>query len=249
MTRPPAEQDALDARALAEEHRLRDAVRVALKASIARGSTRTMHPDAAHLPVPPLDAIELRKRTPPFPRRESPSAVHGVMAPHVGPAHPGTCQTQPGTTWAEGSFGRLRAFPLPALVGSVVAIGETQRWSDGLAAQLTRMFHAPFRGLSDGHGIPWKYLHIHVSVAAPPDGGEPMAVEIFGPVIAVGDVALESPEGGHFLLQRHKTRARSESLTAVVHLLPTMPGDIHVLVETATYANVCHTSFDIPSYL
>jgi hypothetical protein len=102
-------------------------------------------------------------------------------------------------------------------------------------------FHVHGGGPFGGIG---KYLHLHASVVAPPAGTVPMAIEVYGRVVALGDVDLSSLAGGRLLIHRERERRRHADIEG-----RELPVPIFVRMDVATYANVLYPGVGVPSYL
>jgi hypothetical protein len=258
------EQDTLEAEAIRLQHVLTEEEAAALAVARREGPReRPPHPDAAKLPQVPINARELLPPTAGWRRwfggervpRESP------LAKHVGPRIPADVLASGEEELAPELAERVRAWPLPGLEGRVLVARGIGGIPGALRALLAETFgDLPF-GTEEGpsYGGLGLYLHLHTCVTAPPSGGEPMALELYGRVIAVGEHDLGAPSGARLLLQRSReredldaapqtdavARARGNRLLLGADL----PTPLFVLIETATYANVRFPGVGVPFYM
>jgi hypothetical protein len=96
-----------------------------------------------------------------------------------------------------------------------------------------------------------RFLFFNTAVAAPIDEttGQPMALELFGRVEAVGGVRLDAAAGRAWLRQyqaRWEERRESEPRPAMEQQMALLEMPLMVKVETANYANVQCTGVGVP---
>jgi hypothetical protein len=220
---------------------------------------RPAHPAAAELPWPPSNPHGL----PPaasgwrrwFERWRQPR--HSPLSGHVGPRLPPQRLTGE-AEWGLELAARVRAWPLPGLVGQVLVAPGV----DGIPGALRALLHETFGdvpfGTDEGtsYGGLGVHLHLHTTLAAPPSEGEPMALELYGQLLAVGEHDLGSPSGARLMIQRSReyerldplvdaaARARHEQLVLGADL----PAPLYIILRSATYANVLFPGDGVPFY-
>jgi hypothetical protein len=92
-----------------------------------------------------------------------------------------------------------------------------------------------------------KHLIVHGSILAPPDAltGQPMAMELFGRLVEIDSIQLDSSAGIEWKSIRHeqchRAAVRNESIPGLV-------GAMTVVFIQATYANVKYPGVGVPPY-
>src|SRR5262249_6049335 len=92
-----------------------------------------------------------------------------------------------------------------------------------------------------------KYLILHTSVPAPPDEatGQPMALEVYGRLVASDEIDPNSPEGRRVIEEPWAPRGAGPSHE---ERYPPLEGELALVLETATYANVRYPGVRVPFY-
>lgn len=138
---------------------------------------------------------------------------------------------------------RVHARPVVTLLGQVLVIPSYEDIAGAIRALLReRIGDLPFDVDSKGFGGPGKYLHIHASITAPPDGDVPMAIELYARIGACGPLELASDEG---VLMLHRRRERADK---DFHVMRDLPTPYYAVVRVATYANIMLPGVGIPCY-
>jgi hypothetical protein len=214
---------------------------------------RAPDPRSASLVAPPLSATALAGQN-----ENDDTPPRGLMAKHVGEAIDRADLSDVDDRLDPRVAARVRAWDVPALRGRLLVIHDVTRIASTLRGLLFEVFgDVPFRVEGGGYGGLAKYLHFHTTVIAPPDGDRPMALELYGSVVSIGDPRQTPREMGRALLAArrrtslgydHTTRAgrRAAALAGVGGELPT---PICVRLQTATWANVMYPGVGVPFYM
>ncbi|MDI3286299.1 hypothetical protein [Polyangium sp. 15x6] len=224
---------------------------------------RPPHADAASLRSPPISGsdrlsrlTEQGKRGPASPPPTKPT---GPLAPYLGAQHDLDALLSEIEGPEEAAC--VLAWPVPALVGRVIVAPDF----DGLAGAIRAvLFEAlgdlPFAVDGGGYGGLGRYMHLHTSVLAPPMRDEPMALELYGRLVAVGDYDFRTREAGRYLLRRERemhslcgpdaspTDAERLRMMELIHGRD-FPGPLVVILSAATYANVRCPGVGVPFYM
>ena len=224
--------------------------------------SRPPHPDAESLQSPPMNGGSLlenfEKQGQPAPKVPPPTKPTGPLAPYLGAQYKLDALIGEMTEPEEAAC--VLAWPVPALVGSVIVAADADDLAGAIRAVLVEAFgDLPFAVGSHGYGGLGKYMHLHTSVVAPPMGGNPMAIELYGRLIAAGDYDFRTREAGRFLLLRQRSFESIEygeqpDADAYQRMDDhacgrDLPGPLVVVLEYATYANVLFPGPGVPFYM
>jgi len=248
--------------------------------------SRPPHPDAESLRSPPIDGSSilkdlekqgraasstekkkfslrgflegLKKQVPPAPKSPPATKPEGPLAPYLG-AQYGLDDLIGDITEPEEAACVL-AWPVPTLVGRVLVAANVDGFASAIRAMLVdALGDLPFAVSSHNYGGVGKYMHLHTSVVAPPMGGQPMAIELYGSLVAAGNYDFRTREAGRFLLLRERL-LQSENFgdspdtdgfrrqMDLVHGHD-LPEPLVVVLQSATYANVLYPGPGVPFYM
>ncbi|MDC3957606.1 hypothetical protein [Polyangium jinanense] len=223
---------------------------------------RPPHPDAASLRSPPISGSDRLSRLTEQGRRgpasPPPTKPTGPLAPYLGAQH----ELDALLTETEGpeEAACVLAWPVPALVGRAIVAPDFEGLAGAIRAVLFEALgDLPIAVDGSGYGGLGKYMHLHTSVLAPPMGDEPMALELYGRLVAVGDYDFRTREAGRYLLHRERemhslhpadppTDAAHLRMMDLIHGRD-FPGPLVVVLSAATYANVRFPGVGVPFYM
>lgn len=270
LLRSVQEQDDLEAREEASRHKLSEEARRALTSARRRQpETAPAHPHAERLSAPAISPSDLQNEEPERQTGESGRPLLGPLAPKVGPRIEAQEILQ-GDELEEldlPAAERVRAWRLPSLVGQIIVVPSIDEMAGAIRAWLREnLGDLPFAVRDQGYGGPGKYLHMHASVLAPPDGDEPMAIELYGQIVAFGDMDIDSLAAGRLILAHQQrmfalsTRrssadgeaARDNEATASLDNWVAgreLPVPLYISIRSATYANVLFCGVGVPFYM
>lgn len=144
---------------------------------------------------------------------------------------------------------RVRAYPVMPLINASFQIKSDNELGAAIKALLNEKLPGiEWRPKEDWQGPFRKYYIVHGSIPAPPDmrTGQPMALEIFGELVAIDNIMLDSPAGHEWIRKRRMALSQAEHFD---HPLPDLTGDMVVAIKNATYANIMYPGIGVPVYL
>lgn len=234
-------------------------------AGLARDRTprsRPPPPEAASLRAPPISGSDLldeyKKQGRPAPTSPPPTKPEGPLAPWLGAQH-GLAALLGETTEPEEAACVL-AWPVPTLVGRVVVATDFEDLAGAIHAVLFEALgDLPFAVHARSYGGLGKYWHLHTTVVAPPMGDTPMAIELYGRLVAAGAHDFGTRKGAQYLLERERTLDSIHTgkpgdadahrrLRDLVHGRD-LPVPLVIVLESATYANVLYPGPGVPFYM
>lgn len=254
------EQDVIEADQFVERVGAKRYAELEVRDRTAR--SRPPHPDAESLQSPPMNGGILlenfEKQGQPAPKFPVPTKPTGPLAPYLGAQY--EVEALIGETTEPEEAACMLAWPVPVLVGSVIVAADANDLAGAIRAVLVEVLgDLPFAVDSHSYGGLGKYMHLHTSVVAPPMGGNPMAIELYGRLIAAGDYDFSTREAGRFLLLRERSLQSIDygdqpDADAYQRMDDhasgrDLPGPLVAVIESATYANVLYPGPGVPFYM
>jgi len=174
-------------------------------------------------------------------------APAGLMSSHVGPRY-SVEELREKEGYCEGDdvyLARVRAYPVLALIGKQLLIQRDTELPSAVARLLTEFMPdwkwdesqvtlGPFR----------KYFLMHAIFPAPKDEstGQPMALEIYGDLISMDGMALNSEAGRAWRTQQIMHRMENYLDTEVT-------GSMVIEIHAASYANIMFPGVCVSFYM
>jgi len=135
----------------------------------------------------------------------------------------------------------MRAFEVTPLINTTFTISHEKE----VPTAVKTLLESKLPGIEWNVDVHWygplrKYFFIHHSIPAPPDPltKQPMALELYGPVIAIEGKSVSRKDIGKLMADRPEDYFSKE-----------LEGNITIRIEAATYANVTHPGAGVPLYL
>ncbi len=151
----------------------------------------------------------------------------------------------------------VRAYEVISLTGATFRVQSDIEINAGLTALL----HEKCTGIDwkvkeDWSGSFRKYQIIHGYIELPEDTDpyQPMAMEIYGRLVEIDGINLESPEGHAWIDDARRTWNKKSSVDSpdnatFVESYPPIKGDMLIQIVQATYANVLFPGINMPFYM
>lgn len=142
----------------------------------------------------------------------------------------------------------VRAYQVTPLIGATILVKSEKDIAGSLSKLLaTRLPEIAWQVEPDWSGPFLKYLCIHGSIPAPPDKLtlEPMALELYGELIAIRGRRLDTEEGKEWT-----SKLLDECLMAYSRdeAAAELTGEMIISIKSATYANVMFPGVGVPIY-
>jgi len=143
----------------------------------------------------------------------------------------------------------VKAFPVPALIGTQFVIHQDIELPDAVAKLLMEKFPNIVWDATDVSIAPLrKYFLVHACLPAPEDvaTGQAMALELYGELLSLDGVPLDSESGRQWRdqqIERYLLAIRQGQPE------PELKGKMILEIRAATYANIMYLGVDMPFYL